>query len=499
MEEKRFTENKDARIDKLNLTDEEKQSLKALFREHPELESKVDWNRRDLTFDDFKALFDIKSNSSKKKASKRGGGLDALENGKDYEVVKSDDRFTLYAIKTYEASCIIASNAVKPELLSAIPSWARRPENEWWENKIIDPMTKEPRCEGAHWCISMTKTKAHWNEFKDKEFYICVDRTADMRDPFGKVCMYQRFEGRCGVDFLSFWDADDNEHFIDYFKESTPDMYEFIKELPFGDEDDVDAQVDMYSALKDILGNVVVDKLVLLSERNRVKLFYKYGWSEDFDGTGVLDFTLHVPDSLNRAYGDKIEQIDRSILTAYGFSPEEDNVSLVDGEMYFTVDYVDEVKKVYDCMHQCLDAVSDLDGVVFYEAPVNLRDRARKFFRNVTDKELEDGVTTVMDTEYATLTVELGVEETGYGEDEFIKADAVSKTSLSEDMKDRIRSLVVFGRNNLGFEKFPQDIIYEATGEGAHLELHGEEAVGDSWTMMTNIYRIFRELNIPRS
>ena len=80
----RFIENKDRLIDKLNLSDEQKERLKAYFKKYPTSESKIDWNRKDLSWKDFEPLL---ANEGKSKSQAKKKGIEGLKEGEDYEII----------------------------------------------------------------------------------------------------------------------------------------------------------------------------------------------------------------------------------------------------------------------------------------------------------------------------------------------------------------------------------------------------------------------------
>lgn len=126
-------ESKDHLINKLNMTPEQKERVIGLFRKYPHLESKIDWNRKDLTFEDFKPLL---SNEGKSKTQAKKKGLKGLKEGKDYVVIDKTPEFTAYQPLTYLGSVTLASNRVPPAKGS-----------------------------GAQWCIAQHDTPVYWNKY----------------------------------------------------------------------------------------------------------------------------------------------------------------------------------------------------------------------------------------------------------------------------------------------------------------------------------------------
>ena len=79
-----FLENKDHLIDKLDLTDEQKEKLKVYFNKYPTSESKIDWNRKDLSWKDFEPLL---ATEGKSKSQAKKYGISGLTEGVDYKVI----------------------------------------------------------------------------------------------------------------------------------------------------------------------------------------------------------------------------------------------------------------------------------------------------------------------------------------------------------------------------------------------------------------------------
>lgn len=111
-------ESKDHIIDRLDLTDGQKEELKSFFKAHPNYESKIDWNNKALTYGDFKSVLDLegKSRNSIKKYGLSGKAqIEDLVEGKDYEIVKQEPAYTLYYVKTFKGSEVLARPTTPPE------------------------------------------------------------------------------------------------------------------------------------------------------------------------------------------------------------------------------------------------------------------------------------------------------------------------------------------------------------------------------------------------
>ena len=134
----KFLEKKDHLIDRLDLTPEQKEELKAFFAKHPTYESKIDWNNKSLTYKDFESLLAL---DGKSKTQAKKHGLSGLVEGRDYidfgEVdIEGLGRCHLYQPLTHLGSVTLASNRVPPAKGS-----------------------------GAKWCISMQDTDEHWSSY----------------------------------------------------------------------------------------------------------------------------------------------------------------------------------------------------------------------------------------------------------------------------------------------------------------------------------------------
>lgn len=105
-------ESKDHLIDKLDLTDEQKERLKAFFKKYPTSESKIDWNRKDLAWEDFADLLD---NEGKSKSQAKKYGLSGLKEGTDYLIIDKGEDYTIYYPLNFKASETLANSKVEPK------------------------------------------------------------------------------------------------------------------------------------------------------------------------------------------------------------------------------------------------------------------------------------------------------------------------------------------------------------------------------------------------
>ena len=166
-----------------NLTDEQKQEIIELLEKHPSYENKIDWNKSNsLTYEDFlEVLRPLYIND----LDPRG-----LIEGKDYDILYESKDEVLYFIYTYNASRILASNSVEPELWTEIPDWCGREEfNDKAhafghfdsEHGYMKP--------GAKWCISMQTSDRYWNQYSEDFYFLFWFRNKDFLEDNRKIAI----------------------------------------------------------------------------------------------------------------------------------------------------------------------------------------------------------------------------------------------------------------------------------------------------------------------
>ena len=158
---RRFYEKKDHLIRRNpNLTDEEKQEIIELLGKHPSYENKIDWNKnKSLTYKDFLSILrPLYIND----LDPRG-----LVEGQDYDILYESEDEVLYFVYTYDASRILASNSVEPEMWTEIPYWCGR-EEKTDEAHAFGHFDSEhgDMKPGAKWCISMQTSNYYWNDYR---------------------------------------------------------------------------------------------------------------------------------------------------------------------------------------------------------------------------------------------------------------------------------------------------------------------------------------------
>ena len=121
-------ESKDHLIKKLDLTDEQKTRLIDLFKKHSNLESKIDWNKRDLTWEDFSEVI---GSEGKSRSQARKKGLTGLKENEDYKILEQTENSTVYYPMTHLGSKILADK-VGPE--GVVGQWCiSENDSRWWE------------------------------------------------------------------------------------------------------------------------------------------------------------------------------------------------------------------------------------------------------------------------------------------------------------------------------------------------------------------------------
>ena len=153
----RLFEKKDHLIKRLNLTDDQKEKLISFFNKYPNFESKIDWNNRNLKWEDFS---DLLANEGKSNSQVKKRGIEGLIEGTDYNIAFEDENQIMYEILTHRASRAIASD------------------------KVGNSTT-------GKWCISMNDP-VYWNNYtkSGKEFYFIIRKSLFHFMPeFNKVAL----------------------------------------------------------------------------------------------------------------------------------------------------------------------------------------------------------------------------------------------------------------------------------------------------------------------
>ena len=157
---KRFYEKKDHLIRKNSkLTDDEKAEIIELLGKHPSYENKIDWNKSNsLTYEDFMSVLrPLYIND----LDPRG-----LIEEEDYDILYESEDEVLYSIYSYDASRILASNSVEPEMWTLIPSWCGYEEKVDKAHAFGHFDSEHDKMKpGAKWCIAMQTSTRYWNQY----------------------------------------------------------------------------------------------------------------------------------------------------------------------------------------------------------------------------------------------------------------------------------------------------------------------------------------------
>lgn len=183
-------ENKDRLIDRLDLTDDQKTELKSFFKKHPGYENKIDWNRKDLTFADFKDLLALEG-KSRSQAKKKG--LPGLTEGTDYKILLETPDYAVYYPMTHLGSQMLASPKIAPKVT-------------------------------GEWCISMNKS-TYWDSYTDAGADFFFVFTTDRKYAIARLTsiMDKQRNTVKGLDaFTECFDQEDNKITIAILKSQIP-------------------------------------------------------------------------------------------------------------------------------------------------------------------------------------------------------------------------------------------------------------------------------------
>lgn len=200
-------EAKDSLIKKLDLTDNQKEELINFFRKHPNYESKIDWNRKDLQWSDFEELLKLEG-KSKSQAKKKG--IEGLVEETDYKVLYQNGPVTIYYPLTHLGSKVLAS------------------------------VKTEPAVE-AKWCISMNES-TYWDKYTTRapyyDFFFVFINNPEWQDIFKKVAFCRslnKFNPNHTGNTLEIFTADDRTLYKDtytrWLKEQYSEAYDKLKDL----------------------------------------------------------------------------------------------------------------------------------------------------------------------------------------------------------------------------------------------------------------------------
>ena len=215
----RFLEKKDHIIKKLPITDEQKIEAIDFFTTHPSYESEIDWNRKDLTWEDLEKVINKSRNTKSqiKKAVKQG--IVGLTEGIDYVYVGTKDYqgspVYAYIPLNWKGSRVLASDQVEPKL-----------------STVFDGYT------GAKWCISYQKTDQYWLKYQGSSCFIFLFGetvpTKKIALQITKRLLYREGPSNFDISSIEIWDAQDTPISIEDLGYSAQhDMLDFIKNFVY--------------------------------------------------------------------------------------------------------------------------------------------------------------------------------------------------------------------------------------------------------------------------
>ena len=221
----RLYEKKDNLIKKNpNLTEEQKQEIVDLLTKHPSSENMIDWNRNSkLTYEDF---LDVLRPLYINDLDFRG-----LVKSKDYDLLLDKPNEKLYAIYTYNASKIIASNSVEPKLWTEIPDWCGEEEftDEAHAFGHFDSEHKDMK-PGAKWCISMQTSDRYWNDYSKKIYFVFWIRNNSRLESNQKIALSIDKETGNIATMHNASDIEIDLELPQYIKDTINENFDIIKE-----------------------------------------------------------------------------------------------------------------------------------------------------------------------------------------------------------------------------------------------------------------------------
>jgi hypothetical protein len=145
--ERILNENKDHLVNKLSsLSDHEKNLVIGFLHNHPNYESKIDWNKKDIQFNEFEKIFSENEQSKSRVKSKvKSGNLQAIWDARkenDFKVLKITDDEIYVAPLSWECA----------QFMNSFDCYGI----------------------GAKWCIGYSKSISHWVDYVLDRDYIFI-------------------------------------------------------------------------------------------------------------------------------------------------------------------------------------------------------------------------------------------------------------------------------------------------------------------------------------
>ena len=89
-----------------------------------------------------------------------------LIEGEDYDILYESDKEVLYSVYSYDASRILASNNVEPEIWTKLPFWCGEEEFDDEAHAFGHFDSEHGNMKpGAKWCISMQTSDKYWKQY----------------------------------------------------------------------------------------------------------------------------------------------------------------------------------------------------------------------------------------------------------------------------------------------------------------------------------------------
>ena len=279
---RRLYEKKDHLIRKNpNLKDGEKAEIIEILGKHPSYENKIDWTKnKSLTYEDFlSVLRPLYIND----LDPRG-----LIEGIDYDILYDSGDEVLYSVYSYDASRILASNNVEPELWTKIPSWCGEEEKTDEAHAFGHFDSEHGNMKpGAKWCISMQTSTRYWNQYTPNIHFFFWFRNDDNLGNDRKIAISV---SKRLWRIAKVYNGADNE---------------IEMELPFYIMEAIDKERKVYKE-KEI--NTFKSKLKLNPQTNR------YDYDGDLDKAKVINFVSEGGDGFTLNFGKITGNFDCSSL-----------------------------------------------------------------------------------------------------------------------------------------------------------------------------------------
>ena len=217
-----------------NLKEWQMNMIKQFFDEHPEQTNFIkNWNTN-IPYETYYSIMDNYYNANTPKE-----GLDSLSKDDDYVYLGEDIRYYYYAILSYKASVVFASNNVGKKVWCETPDWYHKDNirDDYPFNFEKTYLDDEYIYGGAKWCISMNHTDRYWRDYtQDKSlcFIFAIEKEDyDSDNPRRyKLAISINKDEFPSMDCFDVYYTDDGRTYID------DDIYDFI-----GGEEDLIAEI----------------------------------------------------------------------------------------------------------------------------------------------------------------------------------------------------------------------------------------------------------------